>query len=168
MAVADNDVTFVARGTHFDAIREHGLQVNSVAGNMHVAPAKVVQDSSDAAVPQVVLFTTKMGDTQTAAQQLRPIVREGMTIISFQNGVDGPEIIQPGLRGVNVVPGVARIGSRIARPGVIEHMSPFARIEFGEASGGNSGKLERFRTICEAASIDAVLSNAYSSKRLGR
>ena len=110
-------------------------------------------------MPQVVLFTTKMGDTQTAAQQLRPIVREGMTIISFQNGVDGPEMIQPELRGAHVVPGVARIGSRIARPGVIEHMSPFARIEFGEASGGNSGKLERFRTICEAASIDAVLSN---------
>ena len=94
-----------------------------------------------------------------AAQQLRPIVREGMTIISFQNGVDGPEMIQRELRGAHVVPGVARIGSRIARPGVIEHMSPFARIEFGEASGGNSDKLERFRSICEAASIDAVLSN---------
>ena len=82
--------------------------------------------------------------------------------------MDAPELIQPELPGVHVAPGVARIGSRIVRPGVIEHMSPFAQIEFGDAGGGNSGKLERFRTICEAASIDAVLSNGYSSKRLGR
>jgi 2-dehydropantoate 2-reductase len=160
LAHAGNDVTFVARGAHLAAMENNGLMLDSQLGNALIKPAKATVDPATAGVPDVVMFATKMGDTEGAANQLKPIVRDGVTIITFQNGVEGPEIISRVLPGAHVVPGVARIASHISRPGVIEHRSPFARIEFGEAAGGVSEKLGAFHAVCKAAGIDAVTSDA--------
>ncbi len=159
LAAAGNDVTFVARGAHLDAIKANGLTLDSQIGNATIKPAKVTADPASAGVPDIVIFATKMGDTEGAANQLKPIIRDGVTIITFQNGVEGPEILSRVLPGAHVVPGVARIASHISKPGVIEHRSPFARIEMGEAKGGSSPKLDAFHAVCKAAGIDAILSD---------
>lgn len=158
LAAAGNDVTFVARGSHLAAIEKDGLTLDSQLGNATVKPAKVTADPASAGVPEIVIFATKMGDTEGAANQLKPIVRGGVTIITFQNGVEGPEILSRVLPGAHVVPGVARIASHISKPGVIEQRSPFARLEFGEATGGSSPKLDAFHAACKAAGIDAIVS----------
>ena len=159
LAGAGNDVTFVARGAHLAAIQRDGLLLDSQLGNLTIKPARAVLDPAEAGIPEVVMFATKMGDTAGAAAQLKPVVREGVTIITFQNGVEGPELILQALPCAHVVPGVARIGSHISRPGVIEQRSPFARIEFGEAKGGVGPKLEAFHKVCKAAGIDAILAD---------
>lgn len=159
LAAAGNDVTFVARGAHLAAMREAGLVLDSQIGNATIKPVKAVQDPAEAGVPEIVIFATKMGDTEGAAMQLKPIAKDGVTIITFQNGVEGPELIARVLPGAHVVPGVARIASHISKPGTIEHRSPFARLEFGEAKGGTSPKLQAFHAVCKAAGIDAILSD---------
>ena len=159
LAGAGNDVTFVARGAHLAAMRSNGLLLDSQIGNLHVNPVKVVGDPAEAGVPEVVLFATKMTDAESAAAQLKPVIRDDVTVITFQNGVEAADIVARLLPGVHVVPGVARIASHISRPGVIEHRSPFARLEFGEAKGGVSPKLEAFHAACKAAGIDAVLAD---------
>ena len=158
LAAAGNDVTFVARGSHLAAIQKDGLLLDSQIGNATIKPAKVTLDPATAGVPEIIIFATKMGDTEGAAGQLKPVVRDGVSIVTFQNGVEGPEIIQRVLPSAHVVPGVARIASHISKPGVIEHRSPFARLEFGEAKGGSSPKLDAFHAACKAAGIDAILS----------
>lgn len=159
LAAAGNDVTFVARGAHLAAIQKDGLVLDSQLGNVTINPAKATVDPATAGVPDIIMFATKMGDTVGAAEQLKPVVKDGVTIITFQNGVEGPDLIQRTLPGAHVVPGVARIASHISKPGTIEHRSPFARIEFGEAKGGVSSKLEAFHGVCKAAGIDAILSD---------
>ena len=160
LAAAGNDVTFVARGAHLEAMRRDGLVLDSQLGHLTLQPVKVVTDPAEAGVPEVVMFATKMTDTEAAAGQLKPVVRDGVTIVTFQNGVEAPEIVARALPGAHVVPGVARIASHISRPGVIEQRSQFARIEFGEPKGGASPKLEAFHAACKAAGIDAVLAAA--------
>lgn len=157
-----NDVTFLARGAHLEAIRRDGLLLDSQIGNLTVKPAKAVAIPAEAGPADIILFATKLGDTESAAKSLGPVAGPGTTIITFQNGVDGPEIIRAALPGVHVVPGVARIASHISKPGVIEHRSPFARIEFGEPDGSANPRLEAFHAACKAAGIDAVLSNKIS------
>ncbi len=159
LAAAGNDVSFVARGSHLAAIQKDGLTLDSQLGNAVIKPAKVTQDPTTAGVPEIVIFATKMGDTEGAAHQLKPMVRDSVTIITFQNGVEGPEILGCVLPGAHIVPGVARIASHISKPGVIEQRSPFARIEFGEAKGGSSPKLDAFHVVCKSAGIDAVVSD---------
>ncbi len=158
LAAAGHDVTFVARGAHLAAMQTDGLTLDSQLGNVTIKPAKAVAGPEAAERPDIIMFATKLGDTEAAAHSLAGVVGPETSIITFQNGVDGPEIIAAALPGVHVVPGVARIASHISRPGVIEHRSPFARIEFGEPDGSAHPRLEAFHAACKAAGIDAVLS----------
>lgn len=158
LALAGNDVTFVARGRHLEAIKANGLTLDSTLGNAVVKPAKVTDNPAEVGAVEIVMFATKMGDTESAARQLASIPGERLTVITFQNGVEGAELIAKALPKAHVVPGVARIASHISRPGVIEHRSPFARIEFGEANGGSSPRLDAFHAACTAAGIDATLA----------
>ena len=80
LAAAGQDVTFVARGAHLEAIRRDGLQVLSPNGNITVKPAKAVSDPSAAEPPEIIIFATKLGDTEQAAKALRPVARESATI----------------------------------------------------------------------------------------
>lgn len=159
LAAAGNAVTFVARGAHLEAMRRDGLVLDSQIGNATIKPAHAVASPGEAETPDVILFATKLGDTENAAHSLAPLIGPATTIITFQNGVDGPDIIRRVLPGIHVVPGVARIASHISRPGTIEHRSPFARIEFGEPDGADNLRLEAFHTACKAAGIDAILTS---------
>lgn len=159
LAAAGNDVTFVARGAHLAAIKRDGLKLDSQLGQAVVKPANAVAEAGQAARgPEIVLFATKLGDTERAAQSLAPVVSDATTIITFQNGVDGAAMIAKVLPGAHVVPGVARIASRISEPGVIEHRSHFADIEFGEPDGKPSARLGAFLAACTAAGITASIS----------
>jgi 2-dehydropantoate 2-reductase len=159
LAGAGNDVTFVARGAHLDAIKRDGLTLDSDMGQLVVKPAKAVADPAEmGGKADIVLFATKLGDTRAAAESLAPVIGQETIVITFQNGVEGPDIIAKALPGARVLPGVARIASHIPRPGVIEQRGPFARIEFGEPGGAANAKLEAFHAACKAAGIDAILS----------
>jgi len=159
LAGAGNDVTFVARGAHLDALQQNGLTLDSDLGQLALKPAKAVGNPADVdGKVNIVMFATKLGDTEAAAQSLASVIGPETIIITFQNGVEGPAIIRKALPSAHVVPGVARIASHIPRPGVIEQRGPFARIEFGEPGGEVTPKLEAFHAACKAAGIDAILS----------
>jgi 2-dehydropantoate 2-reductase len=44
LAQASEDVTFIARGEHLQAIREHGLRVKSIKGDFSMQPAQATDD----------------------------------------------------------------------------------------------------------------------------
>jgi 2-dehydropantoate 2-reductase len=67
LAGAGNDVMFIARGAHRDAIVRDGLQIISPLGNLTVKPAKAVSDSAEASQPDIVIFATKLSDTERAS-----------------------------------------------------------------------------------------------------
>ncbi len=157
LAAAGNEVAFVARGAHLAAIQANGLDVRSTAGNFTVKPARAVADPAEADAPDAVIFAVKMGDTDGAAASLKSILKPGTPIFTFQNGVEATEMISAAAGEGHVVPGVARISSHIAAPGVIEHVSPFARLEFAEAGNRPSERVEAFHAACRAASIDAEI-----------
>jgi len=46
LALSGNDVTFLARGSHFKAIKENGLKLNTVEGNFTVSPVNVIDSLS--------------------------------------------------------------------------------------------------------------------------
>ena len=59
LAAAGRDVTFVARGPHLTAIRDHGLVVTSVAGDFTVEPARVTDDAASIGEVDTVLLAVK-------------------------------------------------------------------------------------------------------------
>ncbi len=67
LARAGEDVTFVARGTHLETIRAHGLRVRSAVDGEWVVKAPAVERLDGQPPADLVLFCVKSFDTETAA-----------------------------------------------------------------------------------------------------
>jgi 2-dehydropantoate 2-reductase len=162
LAAAGNDVTFVARGAHLEAMRKNGLRLDSEIDSQHLNPVKVVADATEIPAADAIIFAVKLRDTESAAGSLRALVSKGATIFTFQNGVESAErigrIVGPG----SVVEGAARIASHIPEPGVVKQIGKFAILEFGESDGKPSARTSAFHAACVAAGITATLSGNIS------
>jgi 2-dehydropantoate 2-reductase len=159
LAAAGNDVTFVARGAHLDALRRSGLRVEGDLGSLHLAPVRAVADAREVGSADAVVFTVKMRDTESAAESLGGLAAGGATIFTFQNGVESGARIAKAVGPGKVVEGVARISAHISEPGVIKQIGNFASLEFGEADGASSGRVTAFHDACAAAGISAKVSD---------
>jgi 2-dehydropantoate 2-reductase len=133
LAAAGSDVTFVARGSHLEAMQTRGLRLDSEIGPLHLEKVKVVADAREIASADAVIFAVKMRDTETAAESLRGLVGKGATVFTFQNGVESADRVGAVLGADKVVQGTARIGSSISEPGVIKQIGTFARLDFRRA-----------------------------------
>jgi 2-dehydropantoate 2-reductase len=158
LAAAGNDVTFVARGAHLEAIKARGLRLDSEIGPLHLEKVKVVADAREIPAADIVIFAVKMRDTETAAEALKGLAAKGAAVVSFQNGVESADRIGAVLGNDKVVQGTARIGSSISEPGVIKQIGTFARLDFGERDGRPSVRTTAFYEACKAAGVDAHLS----------
>jgi 2-dehydropantoate 2-reductase len=155
LAAAGNDVTFVARGSHLEAMQRDGLKLDSEIGPLHLKPVKVVADAREIATADVVMFAVKMRDTEDAARSLTGLTAKGAAVFTFQNGVESAERVGRIVGAENVVPGVARIGSHISAPGVVKQTGTFCSLEFGERDGRPSARTKAFAEACKAAGFAA-------------
>jgi len=159
LAAAGNDVAFVARGAHLAAIKQNGLVVESARGDLHLRDVVATDDPASLAPADIVLFTVKLWDTETAAETVKPLLRPGTGVISLQNGVHKEAVLARILGPDAVVGGSAQIGVAIARPGVLAHVGTMARLTVGELDGRHSARTQAFHDACVAAGIDIELTN---------
>ena len=159
LAAAGNDVTFIARGAHLAAIKNRGLTVLSRHGDVHIHPAEATDVPAEVGPVDIVLFATKLYDTQSAGQLCKPFIQADTAVISLLNGVDSEQQLSRILGPQHIVGGVARISAEIAEPGVIQHHSPFHSIEFGELDASPSERLQALLRAAREAGVDAQLSD---------
>jgi 2-dehydropantoate 2-reductase len=157
LAQAGHVVAFVARGRHLAAMREHGLTVKSTLGNVALARPTVTDDPAALGRADIVLFTVKLWDTESAAAAVRPLVADGGVIVSFQNGVGSVERIGAIVGAERVMGGVAQIAATIAEPGVISHTGTMARLRFGPVLTAQRPAADALLAACKGAGIDAEL-----------
>jgi 2-dehydropantoate 2-reductase len=159
LAAAGEDVTFIARGAHLEAIRGGGLKVTSARGDLHISDAKATDDAVNIGPVDIVLFSVKLWDTENAATSIRPLIGPETAVISLQNGVDAEATIAAILGPAHVMGGVARVAAVIAAPGVIRHTGHMAEIFFGELDGARSPRAERFLATLQGAEVDSMLAD---------
>ena len=158
LAAAGNDVAFVARGPHLAAIRQNGLRVESALGDLHLRDV-VATDTPAALTPaDVVMIAVKLWDTEAATEAVKPLVRPGTAVVSFQNGVGKDDVLTRILGRDAVIGGVGQIGVVIASPGVIRHTGTMAKLTFGELDNTRTARVEALLRVCIAAGIDAEIA----------
>ena len=59
LARTENEVSFLARGSHLKAIKEHGLKVNSINGDFTVSPVRVTDNVAELGVQDIILVCVK-------------------------------------------------------------------------------------------------------------
>jgi 2-dehydropantoate 2-reductase len=159
LAAAGNDVTFVARGAHFEAMRSNGLRVLSPLGDISLPEVKVVDSVDQIKRADFVFLTVKLWDTEQALPYLVPLAEGGAAIISFQNGVQKDEVLLKVLPKPSVMGGVSYISAAIQEPGVIRHFGPIQNLVFGEFDGSRTQRAVNLLSACESAHIGARITN---------
>lgn len=158
LAQHGEDVTFIARGAHLQAMRAAGLRVSSQLGDFVINPVSVTDRASTVGPVDVVMFAVKLWDVESAASQILPLVGSDTAVISFQNGVDAEHILAARVGAEHVAGGLAYITTLLAEPGRVEQVGSAARLVFGELDGRTSARLTAFADACRAAGIDVTLS----------
>jgi 2-dehydropantoate 2-reductase len=158
LAATGTDVTFIARGAHLAAMREHGLRIESPSGNVHVRHVSATDDPASVGPVDVVFFTVKLYDTESALASLPPLVGPQTIVIPFQNGVDSVDVLTRRLGKAHVVGGTTYLTAVVAEPGLIRHTA-MERLIFGPINGAAPPVLEALRDAGRHAGFDAILSN---------
>ncbi len=152
------DVAFVARGAHLAAMRERGLSIEGGPDPIHLDRVEVTADPATIGMADLVMFAVKLWDTETALEQIRPLVGPDTTVISFQNGVLKDEDLAAAIDRSRMMGGVGYVATTIDRPGVIRQTGPMQRLIFGEFDGSRSARGEAFLEACLRGGINAELS----------
>lgn len=160
LAHAGCDVTFIARGRHLAAMREHGLTIESEQqGDIHVPGVRVTDDPSTLEPADIVIIAVKLWDTEAAARAVKPLVGNATAVLSLQNGVIKDDILRREFGSDAVMGGVGYVGTHIARPGVIHQTGTLQRLVFGEYDGRRSARAEALLAALLRAGIAAELSS---------
>lgn len=143
------EVVFLARGAHLEALRERGLSLRTADGESHLVVA-AVSDPSSVGPVDLVLFCVKSYDVASAACSLGPLMGPQTVVLALQNGLDHAELISGAVGPGRVMIGsVQALAVEAAAPGIIEHSGGEGEIVFGEPEGGPS---ERVRALSGALS----------------
>ena len=158
LAQAGESVAFLARGAHLTAMREHGLRVDSVAGDFVIAPVEASDDPARIGPVDVVLVGVKAWQVRETARTLGPLLGPRTFVVPLQNGVEAAgqltEVLGPG----RVIGGLCKIVSAIVAPGHVRHSGVPPRVEFGERDGSRSDRVEALRQAFERAQgVSAVV-----------
>jgi 2-dehydropantoate 2-reductase len=156
LAASGSSVVFIARGEHFEAMRQHGLRVKSLHGDLDIQ-SEFASGADHIAPVDLVLFSVKSQDTEEAARSLRPVMGRNTVVLSLQNGVDNADRIARLWGGDRSLAGVAYVSARVSAPGVIEH-SGGGRIALGPLRAGGADHARVAHSILTQAKIPCEIS----------
>ena len=151
LALVGNDVTLIGRSDHVAAIRANGLRMEGLE-------PRVVRLSADTRVQEIgsdaiILLTTKVPATATAAALVAPLVRDDTTILCLQNGLGSEALARTALnyRGT-VLRGITQFGAIFDEPGVVRYTVR------GHTLIENHDRAPAVAALLNAAGLDARIS----------
>jgi 2-dehydropantoate 2-reductase len=157
LQAAGNEVTFVARGAHLEALRANGLELRRDGALLSRRPVKAIAAPAEAESEfDLVLFTVKTYDTAEAAEALKPVVGPNTAVLTLQNGVDSVEELGAILGPEHLIAGTIVIFAAIKAPGVVEQTSPACRVALAQSSGDAARLVERIAETLRQAGAEVT------------
>ncbi len=132
LARSGQDVTFIARGKHLEAIRANGLRIQSAKLGDFVVQSPAESDSGKVGPVDVVLFTVKAYDNDEALRLLPPLIGPETVVLTLQNGVDSVDEVARVVGEEHVLGGTTYVATALESPGVIVQTGVHRSIIFGE------------------------------------
>jgi len=160
LAASGQDVWFIARGAHLEAMRRDGLRVTSANGNLLIQPVQVTERPAQVGTVDLVMIAVKLWSTGDALRDARPMVGRDTAVVSFQNGVVAVDQVAGAYGRERTLGGVASIAAVIDKPGVIRHTGTMATLQFGELDGAISPRVQALQQACEKAGIQCRATDA--------
>ncbi|WCC80725.1 2-dehydropantoate 2-reductase [Cutibacterium equinum] len=152
LADAGVDVSFIARGTTLQAIKEHGLRI---VGDTEVTlDVPVTDNAADIGPVDVVLMCTKTFQVADAARAYLPaLLGPDTLVVTTQNGVMTPRVLSDIIGAEYVAPGVCREWVKIIEPGLIMDLGGPRMLEVSTMDDSPNPIIDQLRTACEKAGL---------------
>jgi 2-dehydropantoate 2-reductase len=143
------NVTFIARGAHLAAIRQHGLRIQSAQLGDFVVQAPAHDDPGQVGAVDVVLFTVKAYDNRDALKLLPPLMGPDSVVLTLQNGVDSVDDVAGAVGESRVLGGTTYVATAMESPGLIVQTGVHRSIIFGEVFGDRTQISDRVQRIAD-------------------
>jgi 2-dehydropantoate 2-reductase len=158
LAAAGEDVTFIARGGTLQALRAHGLRVESIRGDFIVHPAKATDAPSEVGTVDVVLVAVKAWQVPEAAGPMRPLLGPGTVVIPLENGVEAPDQLVSVVGPEHVAGGLCHLVAFQLAPAHVRHAGLEPDVAFGELDRRESPRLEHLKRVFDRSGVKAELA----------
>jgi 2-dehydropantoate 2-reductase len=163
LALAGEDVTFIARGANLDALRTRGIRLQSAAGAEESLPKVVATDDYSAAGAQdIIILAMKAHQVEAVVGEVPKMFAADTIVVPMQNGipywyfhrhggrlagtrvhsVDPNGLIYDNIPCERVVGCVVYPAAELVSPGVIRHVEG-NRFPVGEPDGTISSRVSR-------------------------
>ena len=153
LARAGEDVIFIARGEHLQAICTHGLRVETPKGEIVIQPAQASNDPAQVGVVDAVIVGVKAWQVTETARAMEPMIGPNTFVVPLQNGVDASSQLATVLGADHVLGGLCGTLSWIVSPGRIRSIGQVHFIKFGELDKRPSERAEQLRQAFERAGV---------------
>ncbi len=150
LARAGHEVVLIGRPQHVEAVQGAGLRLQTATFDEQVR-LKASADPSAARGAELVLFSVKSPDTETAGKALAPYLERSAAILTLQNGVDNAERLSATLAR-EVTPAVVYVAVDMPGAGHVRHHGR------GELVIGPSKQSEAIAAAFRAAGVPVDIS----------
>lgn len=131
LAHGSEDVVFIARGAHLEAMQRSGLRLKSQLGDIVLSRVSATGAPAEIGAVDVVIFAVKLYDTESAAKAMVPLVGPATRVVTLQNGIDSVDTLARFVPRSQVVGGATYISARLEAPGLIVHAGAVTRVVVG-------------------------------------
>jgi 2-dehydropantoate 2-reductase len=162
---AGQEVHFLLR-SDFEAVRQKGVTIRSVAGDFHVQP-KCARTPEEIGVCDVVLIGLKTTANDQFPKLLPPLVGPQTAVITLQNGLGNAEQLARLFPPEQILNGLCFVCLNRLEPGVIHHLKYGTIVlgEFQRQTGPRTHKLaEMFRDTSVPCKVTDNLAQAQWEK----
>lgn len=111
------DVSLVGRASSVAAIKENGLQIQGVRGNLAV---KIEVSEKLNFNPELTILTTKTQDIEEAVKENLPFIKDSY-LLTTQNGIRADEICARHIPKENIISSIVMFGSTYLEPSKVVH-----------------------------------------------
>jgi 2-dehydropantoate 2-reductase len=157
LASAGEDVAFIARGEHLQAIQTQGLRLATPEGDIVIHPAKASDDPAQVGMVDLVILGVKSWQVRNAAMAMKPMIGPETFVLPLQNGLEAATQLSEVLGAEHVIGGLCGTFSWIDGPGRIRSIGEYHFVAFAELDNAPSTRTEELRKVFERAGINAEI-----------
>ncbi|XYH97439.1 ketopantoate reductase family protein [Sorangium sp. So ce1128] len=160
LALAGEDVTFVARGAHGEAMRSRGLVLRTPAGELRTPPLRVVDLDAARGPFDLALIAVKWPSLAAVSARLPGLLAEGGLAVPLLNGLDSEDAVAREVGESRVIAAIAYMSAGLSGPGEIDTLAP-TRAGLAPYRSGQEPRVDAVAALLERAGIPVRRGASY-------
>ena len=155
---AGNEVHFVGRAPHMDAVNKNGLVMVTPTGDQTVHPIGHTTPEG-IGVCDLVIVLCKAFDTAKTMEEGKELVGPGTTVMSLQNGLGAEDVLCECVGADHVIGGKTYIGGMLLGPGRVQATIPGKDTFIGELDGSVTDRTRAIGRAFDDAGMHCIVSD---------